>query len=116
MKSLLRSLLISGLLLGGAAAVRAEDTASDAAKKTHGVAKDEVKKKREEAASLTPEEKAAKRKEAQEKRAAKLKELQSKKVAGTLSDKEAKQLERLEKAPGQRARPSKKSEAKSEAK
>ena len=112
MKSIIRSLIISGLLLGGAAALRAEDTAADTAKKTHDVAKDELKKKRDEAASLTPEQKEAKRKEMQEKRAAKLKELQAKKAAGTLTDKETKQLERLEKAPGQRARAAKKSEAK----
>jgi hypothetical protein len=109
MKSIIRSLVISGLLLGGAAAVRAEDTATDAAKKTHNVSKEDLKKKRDEAASLTPEQKEAKRKEMLAKRAAKLKELQAKKAAGTLTEQETRQLERLSKTPGKRG---KKTEAK----
>ena len=110
MKSIIRSLIISGLLLGGAAALRAEDTAADTAKKTHDVAKEEVAKKRDEAANLTPEQREAKRKEMAEKRAAKLKELQAKKAAGTLTEKETTQLERLEKGPGKRVQHDKKAE------
>ena len=109
MKSIIRSLIISGLLLGGAAFVRAEDAAADA-KKTTGVAKEEVAKKRDEAANLTPEQREAKRKEMAEKRAAKLKELQAKKAAGTLTEKETTQLERLEKGPGKRVQHDKKTE------
>ena len=111
MKSIIRSLIISGLLLGGAAFVRAEDAAVDA-KKTKGVAKEEVAKKRDEAANLTPEQREVKRKEMAEKRAAKLKELQAKKAAGTLTEKETTQLERLEKGPGKRGQQEKKAEKK----
>ncbi|MEI6343621.1 MAG: hypothetical protein WCR07_16850 [Verrucomicrobiota bacterium] len=47
--------------------------------------------------SLSPEERAKRRKEAAEKRSAQLKELRAKKDAGTLTDAEKSQLERLEK-------------------
>ncbi len=50
------------------------------------------------APELTPEQRQAKRKEMVAKREARLKELKAKKAAGTLSEKEEKQLTRLEQA------------------
>ena len=101
MKHLFRWMTLAAVLAGGFT-FAAENTAgakdaaapkADAGRRAAG----------NERAKLTPEERAKLRKEATEKRAAKLKELKAKKAAGTLTDKEQQQLDRLEKAAGPRA-------------
>ena len=54
------------------------------------------KKQREEFKKMTPEERAAKRKEVRAKMEKRLAELQKKKADGAITDKEQKQLDRLE--------------------
>jgi hypothetical protein len=56
----------------------------------------EALKKQTEVKQLTPEERAAKRKEARAKMEKRLAELQKKKTDGTITEKEQKQLDRLE--------------------
>ncbi len=86
MKTIVRSLCIAGLLLGGVNLLRAEDKAPapDAAKK-------------QQAEPLTPEQREARHKAAQAKFDAQLKELRDKKAAGKLTEEESKKLEHLEK-------------------
>ncbi len=86
MKTIVRSLCIAGLLLGGANFLRAEDKAP---------APDAPKKQQAEA--LTPEQREAKRKAAQAKSDAQLRELREKKAAGKLTEAETKKLAHLEK-------------------
>jgi hypothetical protein len=86
MKTIVRSLCIAGLLLGGANLLRAEDKVPAA----------EAPKKHQTEA-LTPEQREARRKEAKAKFEAQLKELRDKKAAGKLTEEEAKKLEHLEK-------------------
>lgn len=97
MKSIVRSTLIAGLLAGSALINRAEEPAAPAtspaapatapaapaAKKAHTAPAAEIKK-------LTPEERKARAE-------ARLKALRAKKASGKLTEKEAQQLERLEK-------------------
>jgi hypothetical protein len=94
MKSIVRSTLIAGLLAGSALINRAEEPAAPAtapaapatapaAKKAHTAPAGEAKK-------LTPEERKARAE-------ARLKALRAKKASGKLTEKEAQQLERLEK-------------------
>lgn len=87
MKTIIRSLCIVGLLLGGITAGRADEAAS---------AKKEAPEHKQ-APELTPEQREIKRKEAKAKFDAQLKELREKKAAGKLTEEEAKKLERLEK-------------------
>lgn len=88
---------VSAVLAGGFLCT-AEDTTAPKDTKPAPMEKTETVKKRGPAdESLTPEQRAARRKEMAAKRAAKLKELKEKKTAGTLTDKEQKLLDRLEK-------------------
>jgi hypothetical protein len=102
MKTFVRSLCVAGLLLGGVAVSRADDSA--ATKKEAAPAAG--------AQQLTPEQRAAKRKELQAKFEAQLKELRAKKAAGTLTEAETKRLEGLEK---REARQKQQAEAKAKA-
>lgn len=92
MKHILQSLLAASLVLGAAAPLHAEDQpeASKPARKGEG-------RKRAERPKLTAEERAARLAKAKEKAEARLKALKEKQAAGTLTDQEAKQLERLSK-------------------
>jgi len=86
-KNLILKLLVPALMLGVTTTVLRADEPSPSDKST--AQHQEVKK-------LTPQERAAKRKEAREKMEKRLAELQKKKAAGTITDKEQKQLDRLE--------------------
>jgi hypothetical protein len=92
MKNLFRLMTVAAVLAGGFTFAADDKPATDAApaKKVEAAAK-------KEAPVLTPEEREKRRKEMAAKRAAKLKELNEKKPAGTLTEKEKLQLERLEK-------------------
>jgi len=92
MKISIPSLLASVLLIASPA-LRAAETAPAPATPPAVTAP----APRPAAENLTPEERTKRRKEAAEKRDAKLKDLRDKKTAGTLSDTEKTQLERLEK-------------------
>lgn len=85
--------LVAGVVLLSAPGLSAADTTAD--KAPAAVEKPKADKPSNE--NLTPEERAKRRKEAAEKRAALLKELRAKKDAGTLTDAEKSQLERMEK-------------------
>lgn len=112
MNSLVRSTLFAGLLAGSALITRAEDPAAPAStpapapapaaatahKKTHAAPAPEAKK-------LTPEERKARTE-------ARLKDLRAKKAAGKISEKEAQQLERLEKRTGESVKHAAKAPAK----
>ena len=83
------------MLLGAVSpTLRAEDQATD--KKPGAERREALKKRAEEFKNLTPEERAAKRKEMREKREKLMAELKAKKTAGTITEKEQKQLDRLE--------------------
>jgi hypothetical protein len=119
MKAKLPFLIVVALLLGSAG-LRAEETKTDATLKpaaSQGAAdaskREELRKRREEAEKLTPEQRETRRKEAAEKREARIKALQAKKKAGSLTEAEAHQLERLE---AQNARFKKAAEAGAKAK
>ncbi|MEY3273286.1 MAG: hypothetical protein RLZZ341_2187 [Pseudomonadota bacterium] len=85
--------LVAGVVLLSTPALSAADTTAD---KAPAVA-EKGKADKPSNENLTPEERAKRRKEAAEKRAAQLKELRAKKDAGTLTDAEKSQLERMEK-------------------
>lgn len=107
---------LAGLILLSASLLRAEDTPSTPStegRKVETVDKDK-RRARSEKEKLTPEE----RKAAREKAQARLKDLKAKKEAGTLTDTEKKQLERIEQRQKERgdgpARRKKKESAKPE--
>ncbi len=85
--------LVAGVVLLSTPGLCAADTTAD---KAPAVA-EKGKADKPSNENLTPEERAKRRKEAAEKRAAQLKELRAKKDAGTLTDAEKSQLERMEK-------------------
>lgn len=85
--------LVAGVVLLSTPGLSAADTTAD---KAPAVA-EKGKADKPSNENLTPEERAKRRKEAAEKRAAQLKELRAKKDAGTLTDAEKSQLERMEK-------------------
>ena len=91
MKTLVRSLCVASLLLGGVAVVRADDGA--AAKKAVA----EAPKPSKEIPTLSPEQRETKAKEMKAKFETQLKDLHAKKAAGKLTEEETKKLERMEK-------------------
>src|SRR5438034_4134961 len=94
-KNLIVKCLIPALMLGIATtAFAADDQAAD--HKPGQQKRAEIKKHRAELKNLTPEERAAKRKEMREKMEKRLGELRKKKTDGAITEKEEKQLERLE--------------------
>jgi len=104
MKHLFRSMtaaafLAGGLLIAAENKVEDKDLKTEKAEKAEKVEKAKVKAANKAKAdeALTPEQRQAIRKEALAKREARIKTLKEKKVAGTLTEKEQQQLERLEK-------------------
>ena len=104
MKNLFRWMTMAAVLAGGFTFAADEKPAAE-----EGQAKKAERARKgpgEEGATLTPEERKKRRAEMAEKREAKLKELKAKKAAGTLTDKEQRMLDRLEKSgepgPGRR--------------
>jgi len=99
MKNLFRVLTLASVLTGGFtfAAEEAKSDKPPGDRPPRGDRGDRAQAARKELESLTPEQREAKRKEMLAKRDAKLKELQAKKTAGTLSEKEQRILDRLEK-------------------
>lgn len=93
LKHLIPTLVAGVVLLSGPGLTAADIVAPDKAP----VIGEKRKADKPSEENLTPEERAKRRKEAAEKRAAHLKELRAKKDAGTLTDAEKGQLERLEK-------------------
>lgn len=92
MKHILQSLLAASLLLGAAAPLHAEDQPETPKPAPKGEGK-----RRAERPKLTAEERAARMAKAKERAESRLKALKEKQAAGTLTDEESKQLERLTK-------------------
>jgi superfamily I DNA and RNA helicase len=94
-KNLILKFMVPALMLGVITTAFAADD-QPSSNKTPEQRNEALKKQREEFKKLTPEERAAKRKEALAKREKRLAELQKKKADGAITEKEQKQLDRLE--------------------
>jgi len=93
-KNLILKFMVPALMLGVITTAFAADDQPSSNKTPDQ--RSEALKKSEEFKKLTPEERAAKRKEALAKREKRLAELQKKKADGAITEKEQKQLDRLE--------------------
>jgi Flp pilus assembly protein TadB len=93
-KNLILKFMVPALMLGVITTAFAADDQPSSDKTSEQ--RSEALKKQSEVKKLTPEERAAKRKEARAKMEKRMAELQKKKTDGTITDKEQKQLDRLE--------------------
>jgi len=93
-KNLILKFMVPALMLGVITTAFAADDQPSSNKTPEQ--RSEALKKSEEVKKLTPEERAAKRKEVRAKMEKRLAELQKKKADGALTEKEQKQLDRLE--------------------
>jgi hypothetical protein len=118
MSIIIRLILAAGVLFGTAAALRGEDEkpAASAEGKAKRPGREEALKRREAARKVSPQERRERSQQMWERYEGRMKELQTKKTAGTLTDAEGKQLERMEQVAVRRKAASEKEEAKPESK